>query len=201
VYGFATPEWEEGIEQLQGGAHGPAGGKGAKVAAAVPDAPAGDHHPGPLFLDGDLDQGIVLIVPENNIVTGPVLLDQRGLKDQGLFFGGGENGLDPPEMAEHDRCFGMGRASVMGVLGQSFTQIPGLAHVENLAPTQHLIDPGLVTDGGQKGGAENGVAGGCFFLLMHVSGHLLLFSKYAQREQMSSEPGYGVLFAAKTNHF
>ena len=143
---LAAAQGKHGKEQVQGGAHGTGGGVGTEITITVFQPPAGDQQPGPLLPDRDLDQWIVFIVPEDDIIPGAVLFDERCLKNKSLFFRGGEDGLHPPDMGEHDRNLGVGCPGIMGILSQSFAQIPGLADVQDLFAGQHLIDPRTVAD-------------------------------------------------------
>ena len=147
---------------MQGGAHGRGRGVGAEVAVAVAQPPPGDHHPRPFLAGGHLDERRVLVVAEDDVVARPLLLDERGLEDERLFLGGGEDGLHPVHAAEHDRGFGVGRAAVVGVLGEPLAQVAGLAHVEHLGAAEHLVDARAVTDrceefGGERAGRSLGL--------------------------------------------
>ena len=98
----AAAQGEEGLQQPDGFPHGGDRGIGPEIAAAVPDASAGDRDPWPFILDRDLDQRIVLVIAQDDVVAGPVLFDERGLEDQGLFLGGGEDGFNAPSVTEHN---------------------------------------------------------------------------------------------------
>ena len=83
-----------------------------------------------------------------------MLLDQRGLEDERFLLGGGKDGLDPAHMRQHDRCFRMDRSGKVGVLGKSFSQVAGLAHVQHFFFAKHLVHARPMADRGQEGCRE-----------------------------------------------
>jgi len=80
-----------------------------------------------------------------------MFLDQRGLKNQGLFLGAGDQGVHGMDMGKHDRGFILRRFGDSGVGGEPFPQILGLAHIENTRlGIEHEINTRRVGGGGES---------------------------------------------------
>ena len=99
---------------------------------------------------GDDDPGVGLVIPQQHVVAGLVLLDEVVLEDQRLGLGVGDRYLHIGNLAHQ----GAGLDAVdVGpkVGGEPFFQILGLAHVDDgAAAVVHAVDTALVGDGAQK---------------------------------------------------
>src|SRR5260370_1237899 len=69
----AGAEREERAPQSQGLAHRGGGVEGAEVARPVLLGPPGHHQPGELLVGGELEERVVLVVPQDDVVAGPVV--------------------------------------------------------------------------------------------------------------------------------
>ncbi len=145
----ATPERKDRLEEAEGFPGGGAGGIGAEIAGAVRLRTAHQLEPRERLCRIDADVEIGLVVPEIDVVPGPVLLDQVVLKDQRLLLRPRDDELhitDPGnEERNHRPAVGPGEVGPDARL-----QIPRLSHVEDLPRTVlHEIDagaPGGVSD-------------------------------------------------------
>ena len=88
------------------------------------------------------DQGIGLVIPEENVVPGLMLLDEALLQDQGIGLRGGHRILDAPD-GRHQGP-GLGRRGHCGKIGaEAIGQFLGLAHIDHIPRgTVHPVDPG-----------------------------------------------------------
>ena len=98
------------LEGLPGHA---AGGVGAEIEGPVgikaPHEPQGRE----VLLQVQAQAEIILIVPEHDIVAGPVLLDEVALQDEGFPAGGGEDHVHPGHFLQHQG--GLGVVPVRGL--------------------------------------------------------------------------------------
>ncbi len=145
----AAPEGNDRLEEAEGFPGSAAGGIGTEIAGAVFLLAPHKLKPRKGLLRIDADVEIGLVIPEIDVVPGPVLLDQVVLKDQRLLFrpGDDERHIPDPGNEERDHRPGVGPGEVGPDPGP---QIPGLPHVEDLpCPVLHEIDagaPGGVSD-------------------------------------------------------
>ena len=134
----------QGVERLL---YRPGGGKGAIVAGAIPLHAAHDEDPGKVFLPGDLDVRIALVVLEPDVVLGLVALDEVALEDQGLQFGGGDDKVDVVDAGHQALDLGALAGRGVKVGAHPGAQVDRLADVEDRAlGVLHQIDARL---GGQ----------------------------------------------------
>ena len=104
------PQGIQLLDQTQQGAGRLHGSVGAVILAAVLEHVPGHEHPGKgLLLDAD--PGVGLVVLEQHIVFGLVLLDQVVLEQQGICLGSDHDVIDPCDLGHQDT----GLAAVVGL--------------------------------------------------------------------------------------
>jgi len=86
----------------------------------------------------ELEEGVVLVVLEQDVVEGAVGLDQVGLEEERFHLVAGDDEL---ELIRLGGDLG-GLAEGVEVAGHPGSQILGLAHVADLAPALEEVDPG-----------------------------------------------------------
>jgi len=80
----------------------------------------------------ETEVGIVLVVPEDDVVARMVLLDQGGLKDERLELGVGHDGLEVGDLADqHLGFFSLG--PLLKIRAHPAPEGKGLAHIDNVA--------------------------------------------------------------------
>ncbi len=138
--------------RAEGFAHGPKPRSRVRNSGHRPCKPSPGHQsPGPGLVDGHLQVGIALIVAEDDVVTGTILLDQGGLQQERLLFGGGEDGFDRGGPGEQGLGLGLPGAGGVAVGGQAGPEVDRLADVEDFAlPVPHQVNPGGAGNGLQK---------------------------------------------------
>ena len=134
--------------EAQGGAHGVQGlpgleppAEGAEVLRPVV-GPLVDHGKPGIGPPGEADEGIALVVLEQDIIAGHVPLDEGVLQHQGLELAGDEDGIKVVDLGDHlPRLSGVGGA-VLKVLADPVFQPLRLAHIDDLPGfVHHQIDP------------------------------------------------------------
>jgi hypothetical protein len=143
----ARPDGEGAQEQVEGVTEGAHVGVGAEVADAGPTPPPDHRRTRPGVGQGDGQPGVALVVDQADVETGPVLLDQGVLEQDGFHLAGHLDPLDPVGGGHH-----LGRAGRQGgrvgeVIGQAAAQGLRLPHVEDAPVTvQELVGTGAVGD-------------------------------------------------------
>jgi hypothetical protein len=108
-------------------------GEGAEIAGSVvPDLPR-HREPRVLLLNADPDVREAGVVLEPDVVGGPVLSHQRGLEQQGLDLGVGEDGVEV-DRPGHELAESRVIELAAQVVTDAVEQAPGLTDVEHLAP-------------------------------------------------------------------
>ena len=128
----AGAEGEELAHEAQGLAHRGGGIEGTEVARAVLLHPPGHHQPGKLLVGGQLEERVVLVVPQDDVVAGPVLLHQRRLEDHRLELVGGDDVLKIADLPDQGVGLGVGGARFLEVGAHAVPQGGGLADVDDL---------------------------------------------------------------------
>src|SRR5581483_2771978 len=118
-----------------------------EVARPVLLHPPGHHQPRELLVGGELEERVVLVVAEDDVVAGPVLLDQRRLEDHRLELVCGDDVLEVPDVADEGVGLGIAGAGLLEVRADAAPQRGRLADVDDLALCVLVeIDPGPVRD-------------------------------------------------------
>ena len=128
----------DGVDDLPGLA--PAA-EGAVVFGAVLGGPAGDAHHGvglPLI---HAHEGIALVVLQQDVVVGPVPLDEGVFQHQSLKLTPRHDHVEVRHLFHHGGH--LGRMLPVKIAADPVFELFGLAHIDDLAPgVQHDIDPG-----------------------------------------------------------
>ncbi len=143
----ARAEREQLPHQPERLAHRGGGIERPEVARPVLLHPPGHHQPRELLVGRELEERIVLVVAEDDVVAGPVLLDQRGLEDHRLELVGGDDVLEVPDVADEGVGLGIAGAGLLEVRADTAPQRGRLADVDDLALGVLVeVDPGPVRD-------------------------------------------------------
>ena len=125
---FAGAVLEQLAEQVEGLPHPLCAGERPEVGAARPVALPGEVDAREFLVEADPDVGVGLVVPQADVETGPVALDEALLGEQSLGLVRGDQELDPVNPAGH-----LGLAA--GEVGSDpLADRAGLADVEDLPP-------------------------------------------------------------------
>ena len=106
--------------------------EGAVVAGAVALDATGHHEARELFVRGELQKRVVLVVPENDVVARPVAPHQVGLEHQGLELVVGHDVLEVADLAHERVGLGITRARLLEVGPDAAPEGRGLADVQDL---------------------------------------------------------------------
>ena len=135
--------------QPQGGQHRVQGLPGLEPAAEGAEVPGGVlghpvHHGEPgICLLGQADEGIPLVVLQQDVVARHMPLDEGVLQHQGLELAGDEDGVKVVHLGHHVPGLGGVGGAVLKILAHPVFQLLGLAHVDDLAGlVHHQIDAG-----------------------------------------------------------
>ena len=117
------------------------------------------YHPRVVVIAGDHEVGITLVIPQVDVVTRPVALDQRGFKQQRLVFRMRDRDLDIRHLVEHGLGLGVARRA-QEIAGHPLLQVLGLADIEHVAlGVVHAVHAGRLSQLTQVGsGIETGIA-------------------------------------------
>ena len=139
------------LHDFQGFPGHAAGGVGAEIEGPVrvkpPDEPEGREG----FLQVQAEAEIIFVIPKHDVVTGPVLLDEVALQDEGFPAGGGEDHIHPGHFLEHQGGLGVVLLRGLEVGGQAVLEVHGLADVEH--PAAGVLEQ---IDAAALGDAEQG---------------------------------------------
>ena len=128
----AGPQREELAGQAQGLAHGRGRVERPVVRRPVAGHPARHHQAGKGLVGGQLQEGIVLVVAQDDVVAGPVLPDQGGLEHQGLELVVGHDVVEVADGADEGVGLGIVRPGLLEVRAHAALQGGRLAHVDDL---------------------------------------------------------------------
>ena len=136
--------------QAQGGAHRvdglprlAAAAEGAEVAGAVLRGPCHQREAGVVGLFVQPDEGVALVVLQQNVVAGHVPLDKGVLQNESLKLGADDDGVEPVHLGHHAAGLVVVGGGVLKVLAHPIFQFYGLAHVDDLPRfVHHQIDAG-----------------------------------------------------------
>ena len=176
----AVADLEEPVDQFRRAVGGGGREERAEIEGAVLLHLAGDEHLREGVLPGQLHVRVALVVPQQDVVRRPVLLDEVVLQDQGLQLRGADHELQVPDPRHQPPGLGVQLLGVEVAL-HPVAQHLGLAHVEQrarLVPVQ--VHPGL---GGQIG--ELAPQGGAPVEVGARRGHGRVY-----RDQGPSRPGW-----------
>jgi len=76
---------------------------------------------------------IVLVIPEDDIIAGTVLLDEAGFQEERFFFVRGYQAFDVSGFSQEHAGLEISGCRLAQVAADAFAQVLGLAHVENAA--------------------------------------------------------------------
>jgi hypothetical protein len=115
----------------------------AEVQAAVQLRPSHQDDPRKGIPESHLEIGEVLVVPHEDVVTGPLPLDEVVLEDQGFRAAGGENQLEIPDLGDQGEGLGRVLGALLEVGADPAAQRGRLADVKNAAAAVLIdVDPG-----------------------------------------------------------
>ena len=150
IHVAAVPYGKQGTQQFHGGAQCPYIRIGTVIFPAVFYHATGDVHAGELFLQGDLQIGIGFIVPQHDVVTGTVFLDQVAFQNQSFDLAVGHDGFKVFHMADQRFHFDRMSARCPEVAVDPVIQIFCLAYVDNPAgAVVHEVHAGLMGQNGK----------------------------------------------------
>ena len=182
------------LHDLQGLPGHAAGGVGAEIEGPVrvkpPDEPEGRE----VFLQVQAEAEIIFVIPEHDVVTGPVLLDEVALQDEGFPARGGEDHVHLGHFLEHQGGLGVVLLRGLEVGGQAVLQVHGFPDVEHpAAGVLEQIDAAALGDAGQGGGQgrirRSGLYIGGRHLIFRITASLAL-SRQVVSLNRGSQEGY-----------
>ena len=139
------------LHDLQGLPGHAAGGVGAEIEGPVrvkpPDEPEGRE----VFLQVKAEAEIILVIPEHDVVAGPVLLDEVALQDEGFPARGGEDHVHLGHFLEHQGGLGVVLLRGLEVGSQAVLQVHRFPDVEH--PAAGVLEQ---VDAAAPGGCEAG---------------------------------------------
>ena len=114
---------------------GQTGGKeGTEIEGPVALDAAGHQDAWKGLVDGQLDAGVGLVVPEEDVVLGLVSLDQVVLESQGLHLVVDDDALEIRDLRAQLVQLDVGVAGILEIASDPVAQRLGLAHVDDVAP-------------------------------------------------------------------
>ena len=99
------------------------------VGIEAPHEPQGRE----LLLQVQAQAEIILVVPQHDIVAGPVLLDEVALQDEGLPAAGGDEEVHPGHLLQHQGGLGVVPVRRLEIRPDAVPQIDRLADIDDLA--------------------------------------------------------------------
>src|SRR5690554_4268526 len=132
---------------------------GAEIASLGLFRTAVQPQPGIGILTGEVDIGIGLVVPKQDVVRRSGYLDQALFEQQGLGFVGRDRGIDMPDARNQCRRL-RAQPSLAKVAGQALLQVVGLAYIEQLPfGIEHPVDTRLCCNRLEEGRSVEGGTG------------------------------------------
>ena len=128
----AGPEREQRPHQAEGLAKGGRRVERAVVGRAVLLDPPGDQETRELLVRRQLQEGVVLVVPQDDVVAGPVPLDQVRLEDQGLELVGRDDVVEVGDVVDQRVGLRVARAGGLEVGADAGPDGRRLADVDHL---------------------------------------------------------------------
>ena len=145
----ARPQWKELARQPERLPHGGGRVERAEVGGAVLVNAPSHHQAWELLVGRELQEGIVLVVPENDVVARPVLADEIRLQHQGLELVVGHDVVEVGDLAHEGVGLRIAGACLLEVRADAAPQRGGLAYVQRLALGVAVeVDPRAI---GQRG--------------------------------------------------
>src|SRR5262249_13107867 len=141
----AGPQREELTHETEGLPHGGGGIEGPEVGGAVLLHAPGPHQARGLLLRGELAGGVVLVVPQADVVAGAVALDQVRLEDERFQIVAGDDELEVVDLADQGVRLRVAGPRVLEIGAHWAWERGGLPHIDDLALRVLVeIDPGPV---------------------------------------------------------
>ena len=138
----AAPQAEDPLHKLEQFPDRGTGGEGAEIAGPVRGKTPDQAQPGGRIFQIQAQTEEIFIIPEVDIVTGMMLLDEIALQDKGFPLRGRHHEIHLPETLHQERGLGPGR--VPEVRADPVLQINGLADVQHLTPgILEQVDAGI----------------------------------------------------------
>ena len=138
----ADGELQRPAHRLDGKACLPAAAEGAEVPGAVLLRLSRQSEPGVGGPGVQPDEGVSLVVLQQDVVPGLVALDEGVFQDQRLKLRRDENGVEVVHLRHHGSGFLIVGGGVLKVLAYPVFQLLGLAYIDDLAGfVHHQIDP------------------------------------------------------------
>ncbi len=167
------------FHDLQGLPGHAGGGVGAEIEGPVrvetPDEPEGRK----VFLKVKPEAEVILVIPEHDVVAGPVFLDEVALQDEGFPARGGEDHVHPGHFLEHQSGFGVVLLRGLEVGSQAVLKVHRFADIEHpAAGLLEQVDAAAPGDAGQGRGqgriGRSGLYIGLRHLIFSITGRLAL---------------------------
>jgi hypothetical protein len=129
----ARAQREELAHEAKGLAHRRRRVERPEVLIAVLGHPPGDDQPRVLLVGGELEERVVLVVAEDDVVSGPVLLDQVRLEDHRLELVVGDDVVEIPDLPHERVGLRIPHPRILKVRPHPAPQRRRLPHVDDLA--------------------------------------------------------------------
>ena len=140
----AVPEAVDPVQELYGLPDRQAAGKGAEIPGLVLFDLAGEQDPWIVLLDGHLDIGVGLVIPEHGVVLGHMLLDEVVLQHQGLQLRIRHDVFETGDLPDHLVDLGAAAHDLAEVGPDPVVEVDGFSHVDDgVLIVVHDIYPGL----------------------------------------------------------
>ncbi len=188
----AIANQEQLLQVVERLAHRAAAGIRPEVTPLAGARPAVETQPRKRMVGGDVDVGVALVVPQQDVEPRLVLLDQVVFEQQRLRFGVGHRHLDARHELHH-RGGLCRRLRAMKVARHPFFQVPRLADIDDLVlRVEHAIHAGAMGQRAQEGfRVECGGLAHALFI-QHPPG----LRKYGVEHRGRQAAGVGVVAAA-----
>ena len=145
IHVATVPHGKQGTQQFHSGSQRPYIRIGTVIFPAVFYHATSDVHAGELFLQGDFQIGIGFIVPQHDVVTGAVFLDQVAFQNQSFNLAVSHDGFKVFHMADQRFHFDRMSARRPEIAVDPVIQIFSLAYIDDPAGTVvHEVHAGLM---------------------------------------------------------
>jgi hypothetical protein len=74
---------------------------------------------------------VILVITEDNVIAGAMLLDETGFQEQGFFFTRGNDVLNLDSLSKKHSGFDIYRTGASQITARTLSQIVRLSHIEN----------------------------------------------------------------------
>ena len=144
VHAAATSQRKQALEQGQRFMHRAGAGIRPVILRPILFHPSGGIYSGIFFIPCHFNERVGLVIPQTDVVTRPMLLDQIAFENQRFHFGSGDNGFKSMD-ARNQRFRLRAQAPLLKIRADPVFEIDSLAHINDFAGNiPHQIHPGLI---------------------------------------------------------